>query len=352
MRLVVVQRCVPGIAQAVARGILEFPTWAWAAQSDALLAAHGRAADSWAAAARHQGVPSETRYLGTPGLEAAARAESLAWAEDAVVLFDGVLPGAEWSAAIAVAARVTLLRSTRGAPTPAQLAAGGFAGLVTPSPVIAKGFVAAGVPTLALPAAFDPRHADGHVDGSGGRNQPWARRDIPAMAVAPWEESAHVLDACAASVPGFRRHGAADRTRQTPRRTAECHLGPLPGDAYGDALGRACVVVDRHDDEATAPRGDGTGRKWYTTNQVTVDAPGMGALLLTEQSANLARYLEPWRECVPYGNPNEAVAYARRALDKPDWAEGIATAGAARVWREHLVVHRVPRLLEFAAEVS
>ena len=310
--------------------------------------------DSWAEAAKSQGVEATTCYLGTQALNKARHAAGREWAEGAIVLIDdGVKVTHEWLTELRSVARAVILRVCGPRPTQAILRA--VSGVVTPHPWLGRKLAAEGLTVLPLQVGFDPRLAGvsiTHLSPPDDVLTPWQDRPWIVSAFTPWrKDDAHALVTCAQEISHFQYCCPANK--DTPEILQKRNgLTPLTPEGYSEALARSRFVVDYHAPPSVVPKDDGNGVKRYTTNQLTVDAVGCGAVLVTEQSVNLARYFKPWVECVPYDNPREAAIYTHRELHNPEHAAKIAKAGQARVWQEHLITHRVPRLLDFAERVS
>jgi glycosyltransferase involved in cell wall biosynthesis len=106
-------------------------------------------------------------------------------------------------------------------------------------------------------------------------------------------------------------------------------------DTYSDSK----IVVNRHIKMA-----DG-----YAVNYRMFEATGSGALLLTEEAPNLADLFQPGEEVLTYASTVEAIEKIKWALENPDQASRIASAGYERTRREHLTgnrIHQIETLLE------
>ena len=211
--------------------------------------------------------------------------------------------------------------------------------------------IATVVPCRYLPCAFDPRHLGLRVDGAGshedafvaGAARPWAARDYPVTFCGSlghgnvWDAGTHAMSAVAERVPGFAWWGpkvgpvgeALDRTWR----------GEAYGRAYVEILGRSRLALNR--------QGSTTLR--HTTNMRNFEATGMGALLVTEASDNLAALFDPWAECATYSNPADLALTVARLLGDPAYAERIAAAGQARTLRSHTYARRAEVLADWCA---
>ncbi|MDP2705092.1 MAG: glycosyltransferase [bacterium] len=361
MRVAFLDSLYPQVARQVYGATADLADQPWHAQRDRLLDARFGCWDSYAAACRYHGAESEEILLGVPALTAAMERDH-AWdavCADAIVVMRvptsvdaGDVQGFRSRGAKAVVAMVS-----SEAPSDDQLRA--YDLVVTAFPHYARAMKERGLRVEYLPLAFDPRRLGLAVDGSGtesdafmaGAARPWAARTFPATFVGGlgiarhWQAGQHAVCAVAEQVPEFRWWGYQGPDK-IPLPLVNSWQGEAWGDDYFGVLGASKVALNRHGEVHTAPRGDGTGRKWYTCNMRTFEAPGMGAVLVTETSANLAALYTPWEECVPFGNPREAALNVRWLLDHDDRAQAIAAAGQRRTLASHTYRHRCAILLD------
>ena len=73
----------------------------------------------------------------------------------------------------------------------------------------------------------------------------------------------------------------------------------------------------------------------YANNMRLFEATGVGSLLVTDLKTNIRDYFEPGVEVLTYDSMTEAADMCRWAIDNPDDARRIATAGQARTLRDH-----------------
>ena len=101
-----------------------------------------------------------------------------------------------------------------------------------------------------------------------------------------------------------------------------------------EVLARSRVALNRHIDVAEG----------YANNMRLYEATGVGALLVTEASSNLAELFEPGREVVVYEGEDDLVEQLRHYAAHDDERRRIAAAGQARTLREHTYAQRIAEL--------
>ena len=115
-------------------------------------------------------------------------------------------------------------------------------------------------------------------------------------------------------------------------------LSRYRGEAWGlamyEVLARSRVALNRHIDVAEG----------YANNMRLYEATGVGALLVTEASSNLAELFEPEREVVVYEGEDDLVEQLRHYAAHDDERRRIAAAGQARTLREHTYAQRIAEL--------
>jgi spore maturation protein CgeB len=116
-------------------------------------------------------------------------------------------------------------------------------------------------------------------------------------------------------------------------------LSRYHGEAWGlamyEVLARSRIALNRHGEIA-----DG-----YANNMRLYEATGVGALLVTEASSNLAELFEPGREVVVYDGEDDLVEQLRHYTAHDDERRRIAAAGQARTLREHTYAQRIAELV-------
>jgi hypothetical protein len=115
------------------------------------------------------------------------------------------------------------------------------------------------------------------------------------------------------------------------------------GNAWGtrmyEVLAESQIVVNRH----------GPISQGYSVNYRMFEATGMGALLLTEESLNIAELFEPNREVLTYSSVEDLLEKIDFALANPDALRSIAKAGQQKTLDTHTFANRaraVHNLLE------
>lgn len=83
--------------------------------------------------------------------------------------------------------------------------------------------------------------------------------------------------------------------------------------------------------------------------QRVFDVPACGGLVLADDRPDLRAAFEVGIEVLAYESPGHAAELARWALRHPELRQRIAEAARRRVFREHLLEHRVRRLLQETA---
>lgn len=130
----------------------------------------------------------------------------------------------------------------------------------------------------------------------------------------------------------FYGYGADGLDYESPIRSR--HRGEAWSLGMYTALARSHITVNVHIDAAED----------NANNMRLYEATGCGALLVTDQKANLAELFDPEREVVTYRSPQEAVEKIRYYMEHPQEASVIARAGQARTLREHTYRHRMDEL--------
>lgn len=90
-------------------------------------------------------------------------------------------------------------------------------------------------------------------------------------------------------------------------------------------LAQSKIAANRHIDAAAG----------YSNNMRLFEATGVGALLMTEASPNLADLFEPGREVVAYASADDLAVKVTRFLEDEDERRRIAAAGQARTLADH-----------------
>jgi hypothetical protein len=106
------------------------------------------------------------------------------------------------------------------------------------------------------------------------------------------------------------------------------------GNAWGrrmyEVLAESQIVINRH----------GPIAQGYSVNYRMFEATGMGALLLTEESLNIAELFEPNREILTYSSVEDLLEKIDFALANPDALRSIAKAGQQKTLGTHTFANR------------
>lgn len=123
---------------------------------------------------------------------------------------------------------------------------------------------------------------------------------------------------------------------------------PLRANYHGEAWGKTMyavlaqskIVINRH---------IGVSGK-YANNMRLYESTGMGAMLITDAKANLAKLFIPGKEVVSYRNSQELVTAVQYYLDHPAKRMAIARAGQKRTVHEHSYSLRMQELITIIAK--
>ena len=84
----------------------------------------------------------------------------------------------------------------------------------------------------------------------------------------------------------------------------------------------------------------------YAVNVRMFEVTAAGALLVTDHKKNIGELFEPDSEILTYSSPAECIEKLRWAIDHPEEAQKIATAGQLRTLKDHSVEKRADLLYE------
>ena len=111
-------------------------------------------------------------------------------------------------------------------------------------------------------------------------------------------------------------------------------LSNLRGSAWGkrmyEVLAESQIVINRH----------GPIAQGYSVNYRMFEATGMGALLLTEESKNIAELFEPNKEVLTYSGVDDLLAKLKFAMENPNTLREIAKAGQQKTLNAHTFANR------------
>jgi hypothetical protein len=112
------------------------------------------------------------------------------------------------------------------------------------------------------------------------------------------------------------------------------------GQAWGldmyEILARSQITLNRHIEAAEG----------FANNMRLFEATGVGALLVTDEGANLFELFRPGEEVVTYAQDDDAIRKLRHLLEDEEERQRIAVAGQARTLGEHTYARRIPELAE------
>lgn len=214
-------------------------------------------------------------------------------------------------------------------PVPAVAHLAGLHGIFTSFPHWVDRFRCGGLKSWYMPLAFDPRNLecipaerDVEVSFVGGLTPEHSRRASSLEEIAG---RVHV---------DFWGYGA----ERLPEGSAIRRN--WRGEAWGRemfaVLGRSSITLNQHIDCA---------EEW-ANNMRLFEATGCGALLLTDEKANLGELFVPGVEIETWTSPGEAVEKIRYYREHPDLARRIAQAGQTRTLKDHGYGQRMERTAE------
>ena len=209
--------------------------------------------------------------------------------------------------------------------------------LLTSFPHFVERFRAQGVDSEYLKIAFDTRVVD-HLRTNGIDVDPAAPREHDVVFVGGLDPNVHgraigllerAIEDTNLEVWGY----GVDALPQASAIRARYH-GEAWGLAMYEVLARSRIALNRHIDLAEG----------YANNMRLYEATGVGALLMTEASPNLADLFTPGTEVVAYEDEDDLIEQIRHYLAHDDERRIVAAAGQARTLREHTYADRVAEL--------
>lgn len=199
-------------------------------------------------------------------------------------------------------------------------------------PNLIQHFDGLGIRTLFLPLAFEPSVLDG----------PQPTRDIDISFVGGvgrdlhWRKGTETLELIAEEFgESFHWYGYGLERLPSGSALRACYRGPAWGREMYSIYRRSRIVVNRHGEIA-----DG-----HANNLRMFEATGCGAMLLTEEAANLKDFFND-SECVHYNSPAQAVELIREFIADDDRRESVAYAGQMRTLRDHTYAERMKPVSE------
>ena len=196
-----------------------------------------------------------------------------------------------------------------------------------------------GVDSEYFPIAFDEhvlrRLEDSGVDASPASQRPHAVTFVGGVDPRVHGRGNDFLGRISERVPlEVWGYGAESLGPESP--LLANHRGEAWGMDMYRVLARSKLAINRHIDAAEG----------FSNNMRLFEATGMGALLFTEQSPNLAELFEAGREVVAYEGLDDLTAKVTHFMEDDAERELVAAAGQARTLAEHTYQRRVPELAE------
>jgi spore maturation protein CgeB len=208
--------------------------------------------------------------------------------------------------------------------------------LTTSFPHFVERFRALGIDSEYLRIAFYERVLE-RLRECGVQADPAAPRQHEAAFIGGLDPRVHgrgtaLIERAAGEGLEVWGYGVAALPRGSPIRSR--YRGEAWGLAMYEVLAGSRIALNRHIDLA-----DG-----YSNNMRLYEATGVGALLVTESSRNLADLFEPGREVVTYESEDELVEQLRHYSEHDEQRRRIAAAGQARTLEEHTYAKRIAEL--------
>jgi len=150
-----------------------------------------------------------------------------------------------------------------------------------------------------------------------------------------WRYGMEVLEAVACHIPTFKWWGYGAEALPPDSALREKYQGEAWGLDMYEILLQSKICLNRHGEIAQG----------YANNMRLFEATGCGALLLTEEAANLQQFFGH-DEVVTYYSPQEAVAEIRYYLKNEDERRFIAANGQRRTLRDHTYAQRMTTVSE------
>jgi spore maturation protein CgeB len=233
---------------------------------------------------------------------------------------------------------VSVVGQIASEPPPDQVVTG-YDLILTSFPHYVERFEALGVPSRQLDIAFDELVID-RLQQAGIDTTPGSERPHPLSFVGGVDPRVHpgrvsLLERiCAETGLEVWGYGADQLPQGSPIRSA--YHGPAWGlDTYR-ILADSQIAINTHIEAAEG----------HANNMRLYEATGCGALLLTDEAADLSRLFEPGGELVTYSSGDHLIEKVRHYLDRPAERERIAANGQRRTLSEHTYRRRIAQLVE------
>ena len=206
--------------------------------------------------------------------------------------------------------------------------------IFTTLPTNVEGYERAGVKSHLLPLAFDPRALEfelGHPDTM------WALTFIGGLSAGHTKRRELlevVSDHFTISCWGYGFDELAKKENIS-------YHGEAWGKDMFKILRQSYMTLNCHIDSIYP----------YVGNMRMFEATGCGAMLFTDDGANLLQYFDHYKEVVIYQNPTLCVAQIENYIHKPNECLNIAKAGQRRTLREHTYKRRMSFVAEILEEM-
>lgn len=213
----------------------------------------------------------------------------------------------------------------------------GFDLLVTSLPQFVERFRKHGLDAEYLKIGFDEkvldRLRDVGVDSSPSSPREYTAAFVGGLGGRIWAKGTRILERAVKEADvDVWGYGAGELS------TGSAIRSRYHGEAWGidmyEILARSRIAFNRHGEVAGG----------YAANMRLYEATGVGALVVTDATRNLADLFEPGREIVAYESEDDAVDKLRHYAAHDDERRRIAAAGQARTLREHTYSNRMREL--------
>lgn len=263
--------------------------------------------------------------IAAAGLQAIALAQIEAFKPDVVFLQDFSFFDA---ATLETLSRKYYLAGQCSCPMPRQENVRKLKCIFTSFPHYVERFRAMGVPTVEyLPLAFDPRMLT--------EESPHKQFDISFVGGvgkrSHWKAGTEMLERVAAEFKErFIWFGYGKENLDAGSPLIPCYAGPAWGRDLYSVYGRSKIVVNRHGEVAEG----------YSNNLRMFEATGMGALLYTEESPNIAK-LFPVGTVGDYVSTPDLVSQLRLEFENENDRAHAAQLGQEHTGENHTYAHRM-----------